>query len=87
MLWFPFLSFIRTTGSPPSVMFVATAVVTSEAPVVASLFEKSLCKSLFCRRPQMSTLQGSNSAILWPMARSQAIKTQSELLQVRSTVI
>ena len=49
--------FTRTTGSPLCVILVATAVVASEALVVASFFEKSLCKSLLCRRPQLGTLQ------------------------------
>ena len=54
---FPFTSFIRTTGRPPCVIIVATAVVASEAPVVASFSEKSLCKSLLCRRSQLAKLQ------------------------------
>ena len=41
-LWFSFTSFLRTTGSPPCVIIVATAVVASEAPVLASFFEKWL---------------------------------------------
>ena len=45
--------------SPPCVIFVATAVIESEAPVVASFFEKSLCKSLLCRLPvhEIGTIQ------------------------------
>ena len=56
-LWFPLTSLIRTTGSPPCVMLVANDVVASETFVVVSFFEKSLCKSLLCRRPQLGTLQ------------------------------
>ena len=56
-LWFPFTSLIRTTGSPPCVVIVATAVVASEAPDIACFFEKSLCKSLLCRRSQLGTLK------------------------------
>ena len=44
-------------------MFVATAVVASEAPVVASFFEKSLCKLGF-RRPQLGTLQVLDTLLL-----------------------
>ena len=44
-LWFPYTRFIRTTVSLPCVIINATAVVASEAPVVASFFEKSLWKS------------------------------------------
>ena len=56
-MWFPFPSFMRTTGIPICVILVATAVVASEALVVASFFEWSMCKSLLCRRPQLGTLQ------------------------------
>ena len=37
-------------------IIVAAAVVASEAPAVASFFEKSMCESLLCRR-QLGTLQ------------------------------
>ena len=46
-----FVSLIRTTGSPPWVMSVATAVVAFETFFEVFLFGKSLCKSLFCRLP------------------------------------
>ena len=55
-LWFPFNSLIRTSRSHPCVIIVATAVVASEAHVVASSF-KSLCKSLLCRCPRLGALQ------------------------------
>ena len=38
-------------------MFVATAVIASEAPVVTSFFERSRYKSWLCSLPQMGTLQ------------------------------
>ena len=56
-LWFPFTSFMHTTESPPCVMLVDPAVIASEVPVVASSFEKTLCKSLLCCLPQLGTLQ------------------------------
>ena len=37
-------------------IIVVAAVGASEAAVVASFFEKSLCRSLLCRRPQLGTL-------------------------------
>ena len=52
-----FTNLMRNTGSPPCLMFVATALVPSEAPVVASLFGKALYKTLLCRRTQLKKLQ------------------------------
>ena len=46
---------IRTAGSPPWAMLVAT-VVASETFFVVSFFGKSLCNSLLCRLPQLDTL-------------------------------
>ena len=57
MLWFQFTSFLRTTRSPPCVIIVATVVVASEAPVVASFFGKLLSKISLRRRPQLGTVQ------------------------------
>ena len=56
-LLFLFTSLMRTEWNPPCVMFVAIAVVASGAPAVASFFEKSLCKSVFCRGWQLVILQ------------------------------
>ena len=53
----PFTGSMQTAGSHLYVMIVATAVEASEAPVVASFLEKSVCKTLLCRRQQLSTLQ------------------------------
>ena len=63
-----FVSLIGTTGSPPWVMLVATAVVASETFFVVSCFGSSLCKSLLCRLPQLGTLQVLllQSFDMWP---------------------
>ena len=55
-LKFLFVSLIRTTGSPPWVKLIATAVVASEIFSVVSLFGKLLCKILLRRLPQLGTL-------------------------------
>ena len=53
-----FTSLMRTTGKPSLCdVFFSTALVAYEVPVVASLFEKSLCRSSLRRRPQLGTLQ------------------------------
>ena len=49
--------FLRTTGSLPCAIIVATVVVASEANLIASFFEKSLCKNLLYRLPQWGALQ------------------------------
>ena len=68
--------FLRTTGCPPCVMIVATAVIATVVPLVASFFE-SHCAKLVVSSSTVGHTVISNFAINLPMARSQAIETES----------
>ena len=66
-----FVSLVHTKWRPPVVVSVATAVVASGIRNVASLVEKSLLESLFCRLPQLGALRNVILQIFerWPVRR------------------